>query len=335
MEIYRDVAEQPDILEYMNNHDSLSVFQSRFYLDLCQRTEGQEGMLLVCRKDKEITGLLLAQLQNNFGKSLRKLASRALVIGGPVASSEDAESGNALIKSYIEFIKDKAVYTQIRCLFQNSYADKLFEGNGYTRNDHLNYVIDLKKGEEECWKKLHSKRRNEVRKAVKEGITFSEIDYKNESVDAYNVLKKIYGRAKLPLPGYEYFSTALEIMGNDGIFRIFGGYYEGKLVGVMYVLCFKGIVYDWYAGSYDEYLKKCPNDLITWEVIKWSILNNYSVFDFGGAGSPGKEYGVRDFKKKFGGDELNTGRYEIIHKPSVMKISKAGFRIWQKIQKVK
>lgn len=332
VEILKEIENHRDVMDFIDSQDKISVFQSKYFLDLYERIRGLEGMLLICRSDKRVTGILLVQIQNYFGSAVKSFSSRALIIGGPVG---DNASGGKLINEFIDKIKGKAVYTQVRCLFQNKDADRLFGESGYQRIDHLNYIIDLTKGEEECWKKLHSKRRNEVRKAVKEGITFSEINYSTETKDAYAVLKNIYGRARLPLPEMNYFDEAIRLMTGNGVLRIFGGYFEEKLIGVMYVLCYNGIVYDWYAGSYDEYLKKCPNDLITWEVIRWSINNGFKTFDFGGAGSPGKEYGVRDFKKKFGGEELNTGRYEIIHRPAIMRISKTGFKFWQKLQKNK
>ena len=55
---------------------------------------------------------------------------------------------------------------------------------------------------------------------------------------------------------------------------------------------------------------------VIWYGIKDAISNNFSRFDFGGAGSPDKSYGVRDFKKKFGGKEVFYGRFQKNHKPN-------------------
>ncbi len=91
------------------------------------------------------------------------------------------------------------------------------------------------------------------------------------------------------------------------------------------------MIYDWYAGADDSYLEYRPNDILSWSILKWGIKNNYEVFDFGGAGKPNVPYGVRDYKLKFGGELVNFGRFEIIHKPSVFKSGKIGLHIYKKI----
>ncbi|HWQ82329.1 MAG TPA: GNAT family N-acetyltransferase [Ignavibacteria bacterium] len=333
--VHKDINAGEEIKSFIDSQDDISVFQSLYFHELSKRSESTDSIIITCRKSGKIAGIMLVQIQNYFGKALGMISKRAVITGGPHSAKNDSGVTDEILREYGKYIRNRVVYTQVRRLYQNHDFTGLFLRNGYVYSDHLNYIIDLSKGEEECWKNLHSKRRNEVRKAIKEGITFSEIHYDKEMDSAYNILKSIYGKARLPLPEGGFFDTAFEIMGRDGVLRIFGGYFEGKLIGVMYILCYKGVMYDWYAGSYPEYLKKCPNDLITWEVIRWGANNGYRTFDFGGAGSPGKEYGVRDFKKKFGGIEINTGRFELVHKPSVMKFSKKGFRLWQIIRRRK
>ena len=53
--------------------------------------------------------------------------------------------------------------------------------------------------------------------------------------------------------------------------------------------------------------------MIPWEVFKWGKKNDFSIFDFGGAGKPNIPCGVRDYKKVWG-DFVNYGRFNNIHK---------------------
>jgi len=66
-------------------------------------------------------------------------------------------------------------------------------------------------------------------------------------------------------------------------------------------------MYDWYAGNLSSYNSYYPNDFLVWETLKWGREKGYTAFNFGGAGSPNKAYGVRDFKKKFGGKLIEHG----------------------------
>ena len=91
-------------------------------------------------------------------------------------------------------------------------------------------------------------------------------------------------------------------------------------------------MYDWYAGSYQAYYKKYPNDLIPWKAFLGGQKNGFKKFDFGGAGKPGIPYGVRDYKKKFGGEFVNYGRFEQVHKPFLFQIGKLGLKVWQRLK---
>jgi serine/alanine adding enzyme len=112
--------------------------------------------------------------------------------------------------------------------------------------------------------------------------------------------------------------------------KYFGAFWEGRLIGGICILCYRNTLVDWYAGSMRSYLKKYPNDLLPWEVFKWGNSRGFSEFDFGGAGKPDKEYGVRDYKKKFGGRFVNFGRFEKIHKRIMYSIVKTAFVLWRR-----
>lgn len=201
----------------------------------------------------------------------------------------------------------------------------------YRYEEHLNIIIDLTKSEKELWNDVHSKRRNEIRRAEREETTVKISQIKEDIEPSYEILKEVYERAKLPLPKKDYFNLAYDELGSER-FIIFLAMNQGKIIGTMYTLCYKDTIYNWYAGSYQEYYKKYPNDLIPWKVFLWGKENGYKKFDFGGAGKPGVSYGVRDYKKKFGGEFVNYGRYEKIHKPFLFKIAKLGFKVYRKIK---
>ena len=67
-------------------------------------------------------------------------------------------------------------------------------------------------------------------------------------------------------------------------------------------------------------------------MILWVKDHVFEYFDFCGAVKPDKPYGVRDYKLKFGGQLVNWGRFEKVHKPFLMEIGKTGLKIWQKLK---
>jgi lipid II:glycine glycyltransferase (peptidoglycan interpeptide bridge formation enzyme) len=103
-------------------------------------------------------------------------------------------------------------------------------------------------------------------------------------------------------------------------------------LGTIVLLTYKDTIFDWYAGAPRRYSRLCPNDILVWHAIEWGTKNGFCIFDFGGAGSPKEEYGVREFKKQFGGKLVNFGRYMKIHSPIKMKIAEKGFEVYRKIK---
>ena len=65
--------------------------------------------------------------------------------------------------------------------------------------------------------------------------------------------------------------------------------------------------------------------------MRWGAENGCHTFDFGGAGKPNKEYGVREFKRQFGGALVNYGRCKKIHSPLKVKIAEKGFEVYRKM----
>ncbi len=106
---------------------------------------------------------------------------------------------------------------------------------------------------------------------------------------------------------------------------MYGAFLNDDLIGIMFTLQYKNIVYDLYAGSKSKYYDKNPNDIIPWEVFNICKNEGKTIFDFGGAGKPVVHYGVRDYKMKFGGKLVNYGRLTLVHNPIKMKLKEALF----------
>ena len=77
------------------------------------------------------------------------------------------------------------------------------------------------------------------------------------------------------------------------------------------------IIYEWYvAGEDEKHDGIYPSVLATWAAIEYAAMNGIKTFDFMGAGSPGQQYGVREFKSKFGGVQVEYGRFlRVFNKP--------------------
>lgn len=97
---------------------------------------------------------------------------------------------------------------------------------------------------------------------------------------------------------------------------------KGKIIplsAAMFVLYGDEVIY-LFSGSYTEYMHFCGQYRLQWEIIKYAADKGYKRYNFFGLlevfDEKGKDYGVYEFKKGFGGyvEEL-LGAYEIILSP--------------------
>jgi lipid II:glycine glycyltransferase (peptidoglycan interpeptide bridge formation enzyme) len=318
--------------KFVFQHPNGNFFQSMDAFRFYQSVDYYNPILIVAMDNEDVVGSLLAIIISE-GKGLKGFFSRRGIIwGGPLVEDENADVYYLILNEFNKIAQKKAIYTQFRNLYDLNREKLNFSRQNWLFQEHLNIIIDLSQSEENLWKDVHSKRRNEIRRAEKEGTSFRVLENKSELSVTYTILKEVYDRAKLPLPDYRFFETAFDLLAPNN-FKIFLGLNEGKIIGTMYILCFKDIMYDWFAGSYQAYYKKYPNDLIPWKVFLWGKKNGYNEFDFGGAGKPGVPYGVRDYKKKFGGKFVNYGRFEKIHNPFLYQFGKLGLKAWQRFKR--
>jgi serine/alanine adding enzyme len=325
-----DIINKEKWSDFVSNHPLGNAFQIPEMYQVYKSEKYYEPIIVVCIDEKEgICGLIMSVVQREYGGILGKLSSRSIIWGAPLIKDNNKEILNLLLEEYDRIVKSKAVYTQIRNLWDTDNFKSEFEKRGYIFEDHLNILIDLTKNEDTLWSDIYSRRRSQINKSERQGVTIKIFNDYDEIAKSYNILKDVYIRAKLPFPGKEYFKTANTVLGEKGYLKFFGAFAENKIIGVMYLLCYNDRTYEWYIGSYFEFMKIHPNDLIIWEIFKWSKNNHYKIFDFGGAGKPDVEYGVREYKKKFGGKIVNLGRYQKVHNKMLMNISVFGFKIWQ------
>ncbi len=95
------------------------------------------------------------------------------------------------------------------------------------------------------------------------------------------------------------------------------------------------VIYEWYICGLDqEYKHVYPSVLATWAAIDYAVKNNIKTFDFMGVGVPDRDYGVRDFKAKFGGEMVNYGRFGRINNKFLYAITEIGFNILAALRKI-
>lgn len=91
-------------------------------------------------------------------------------------------------------------------------------------------------------------------------------------------------------------------------------------------------LYEWFVCGAENAAKEAYASVAaTWAGIEYAATNAIPRFDFMGAGAPGSDYGVRNFKSKFGGQIEEHGRFLYICSPRLYAIGKTGMKLLQKL----
>jgi serine/alanine adding enzyme len=308
--------------KFILEHPRGNIFQSPKMFNLYRTVPGyQPGVVAVTDNKREIRGILSYNIisENRF-------TTRCIITGGPLADKDDADIISQLLENYLAKIKGKKViYTQVRNLHALNGFSKIFKKYRFHFSDHLTIHIDLTKTEEALIAEMHKKRYGNIKRAEKKDIRIKELKSPEEVEQLCDVINITYRRIKLPAPHNDLFENAYKIL-NDSVY-IIGAYANNILTGARAYLVYKDLIYDWYAGSDLKYSAMLPNDILPWKGMLWAKEKGLRIYDFAGAGNPSKKYGVRDYKLKFGGNIINTGRFMCIHNHLLFRIGKTGLQL--------
>ncbi|MCK4949698.1 MAG: GNAT family N-acetyltransferase [Thermoplasmata archaeon] len=310
--------------DFVNQSPRGNIFQTPEMADVYKDTLSYDPVSLFALEKGEIQGLALAHLIWNGKGMMKKFSTRCILQGGPICRS--AEVGRALLGRLDELVRRRALYSEIRNLWEFEDPFSQFKSTGYVFEPHMNYLLDLRVGEEGLWLAIAKGRRRGVRKGEKAGLEFSELSDKEQLPVFYKILEETYSDVRIPLADKSLFTAAYKNLNPLQEAKFFLCHTGGEPIACRVVLIHKKTMYDWYAGFLRDQRTTRPNDFLVWNILKWGVKNGYEVFDFGGAGSPKEEYGPREFKRSFGGELVEPGRLKKVYKPRQLWITNKAFR---------
>jgi len=307
---------------FVQNHPKGNFFQAPAAYEFFSNVEGYTPIMVYVEEEKNIKGILSAVVLKESGIK-GYYSRRCIVWGGPLY--ENADIAERLIKKLDNEISSKTIYTEFRNLFDLTEINKIFISIGYNFTDWINYHIQVKSFEMFLMD-IKPEKRRQYKKAINNGVSAVTIKSKDDLDALYEIFKQVYlDKIKKPLPSFEFFYTFL--MKNIG-YCIGIKDNSGKIIGGAICPVFGEIMYDWYRCGLDkEYKSFYPSLVAVIESIKLVSNLNYKVYDFMGAGKPEEDYGVREFKSKFGGTEVRFGRYIKINKPYLYWLGKTGLKL--------
>jgi len=259
------------------------------------------------------------------------LTRRAIIIGGPALADNCTEAEvTELMCAVRKELKGEAIYVETRNFNDYSKWKGAFAKAGFEYVPHLNFHVDTS-SVEVVEANLGKSRKRDVRTTIREGVSVIEHPTDEQVCEYYKVLDNLYRtKVKTPLFPLSFF-LALNRR-KDG--RLLLTEYKGKIIGgTVCVEQANKCVYEWFVcGEDGVYPHVYPSSYATYAGIKYAAEHGCARFDMMGAGKPDEAYGVRDFKARFGGVEVEHGRFLCVTKPVLYRIGVLGVKLLKKLK---
>lgn len=251
-----------------------------------RKAYGHEAYYLMAKGDGGPRGILpLILVRSPFSGS--SLTSMPFLDYGGVCA--DGSAARIALLEQLQALKEKcgAAWVELR------HVAPIPEW-GAGRQGKVSMILDLTGGEDQLWKALPAKVRNQVRKAEKAGLTIKRGGgellgefYPVFAVNMRDLGSPVHSGAFFEQMAGEFGERLHVILVKDG----------AKTVGGLIELVFKNTVLVPWASCLREYFSRCPNNLMYWNAIQESCIRGFKTFDFGRStiGS-----GTYDFKRQWG-----------------------------------
>jgi serine/alanine adding enzyme len=323
--------------DFVDGHPAGNIFHSPEMFRVFARAKGHQPTLWAAVDDGEsgsrVLALLLPVYVTLMDGLFRRLTTRAIAYGGVLcAAGPEGEKALAmLLETYRREAKGRALFTELRNLSDISRLQPALRGNGFVYDDHLNYLIDLNRPPEAVLQSMGPRARKKIRQALRrDEVIIEEANQYKQVVRCYKLLQKTYAAAQVPLADWSLFEAAFDVLHAQGMAKFTLARVGDTYVASSVELIYKDMMYAWYGGLDRAYGHYSPNELLMWRILEWGAENGYKVYDFGGAGKPDEEYGVREFKAKFGGELVCYGRNTCVHAPRLLAVSQWAYAVYRK-----
>jgi hypothetical protein len=308
-----------------------SPFQTFDYYSAINTLQNFSADVFAVEESGEYTSLVVVTVQQEPGVK-GYFSRRGIIYGGPLVRG-DGDSLETLLHVVRKHYAGKLIYLESRHYFDYSRHHDAFSRSGWVFQPYLNSRkrLDLPM-RDELVASFSSNRRREIRQSLNEGAIAREITSAVDVAGVYEILANLYQtRVRLPIPAPEFFHTLWQ----SGIMKGFIVEHDGKTIGGAFCPILPGrAIYTMYYCGFRNYHKNVyPTHLAILAAMEYGLSAGCEYLDFMGAGKPGVEYGVRQYKLGFGGDLHEDGRYLLVFSRGLYTLGKIGIKILSKLRR--
>ncbi|MGM9745495.1 MAG: lipid II:glycine glycyltransferase FemX [Paludibacteraceae bacterium] len=298
-----------------------------FYASLPQE---MQPFVVGVADDNKLCGVVVGYVTQDSNALKQFFTRRAIIIGGPLLDDNISDTAlEQLLLALRKCLKQSAIYIEMRNFNDYSRWRPVFECCGFAYQPHLNFHIDTS-SVDTVEHNLGKGRKRDIRTSLRDGAVVVENPSAEQLHQFYVLLQHLYRtKVKTPLFSLSFFEH-LQTLASAKVLLVA---FRGEIIGGTVCMCLTGrAVYEWFVCGQDGVYKNIfPSSLATYAGIRYAAEHEMSRFDMMGAGTPTENYGVRDFKARFGGRLVEHGRWLHICKPLLYHLGTWGVKLLKKI----
>lgn len=311
-----------------------NVFQSPHFARICRDTRDCRVYPFFALADgKPVASVLFTEIRQ-YSALPGAVSTRLVCYGG--ALWEQGSSGEEAVAALLTTVLRAPglpahLFLEVRNFQDTGPIRTHLESLGLQYVPYLNYLLNLTLPETALWEHLSKEKRRKIRRAERNGLSLRESRDAADLDWFYRLLARRYREKGVPLVDRSHFQTHFQAYSQQGLMRLFLVEHKQQPIAGVIVLVYGGKAYEWYAASDPAFHRLRPNEWRVWKVVQILRSEGVTLYDFCGAGYPDQPYGVRQFKKTFGGREVEWGRYLYLPRPGLYRVLMQLYRWRQKM----
>lgn len=303
--LYKGISDLPQELQ---SNIKNNLFFSSQYFSLCKQ-DGYDTYILT-------DGIYLIP----FSAKKRYCFKFGGFIFEPVkACTAGDESIQNFLDSCLDFLKKKQ---HIQFITVNpAYTNFLGYPHNSVRIPFGNYICDLEQSEEDLFAAVHSKHRNCIRKAIKDGV-YVESGCTEDLLDKYmDMDRATWERSQCNGVPKEFYLKRMASFPDNC--RIFISYFDGVPQSGAFIYYDADKAYYMFGANKDHPHNGAGN-LLQWEIVLWLKKIGVKSYSFVGCriqeDEDSKYHEIQRFKQRFGGELLEGYMFKSVLNPVMYKL---------------
>ncbi len=305
------VAYEPSAWETdLRRYPDAEVFHSAGWLSFLAASQGAEPVLAVVRDRERLVGHFVGAIVWRFGIK---------ILGSPLRGW-GTESMGFLLEPGVDRVAAAAAlvpfaFRKLGCLHveltDRHLSSEGMAGSGYSMTVGRSFIVDLRPPEDEIFGRLHSKTRQYVRLAERNGLRAELATDLGFADEFYEQLREVFARQGLVPPyGVERVRQLIQCVEPTGqllLLRIRRPSGETLATGI--AVGRNQVAINWGAALPRAHASEHPMQLYWWEAMRYWRSRGALSYDMGGGGQYKDKYGSVDTPAF----SFHRSRFAILH----------------------